>query len=128
MRLAFAVTPGVRFAARTARTLEEHWLAAAEEAADISASRNAGALELASALTKVARLAPVSAPAAVSTLIGASDLDARIRRLLDGAASRPAVRRAWSPAWVVAVLALFSQTPAVGSTLHALFELLVRTH
>jgi hypothetical protein len=57
VRLLFYITPGSGLCSRIGDPLERAWLAAAEEAADLAAGRLSGTLELASALTKVARLA-----------------------------------------------------------------------
>jgi hypothetical protein len=129
-RWLFAMTPGAALFRGLASALERRWLAAAEEAADVAAARDADPLDLASALTKVARLAPKAPPAltAASALIGASDLDNRVRRLLVAEARSQHNRTAWLPALLLLVTALISQTAPAGSLLHELFELLVRTH
>jgi hypothetical protein len=130
IRLLFEMTPGARAFARVADAIERQWRAAAEEAADAAASRNSDRLDLASALTKVARLAPITAPESIaaSALIDGSDLQARVRRLIDAPPEPPLQRVAVLPALLLLALAAASQLPQAGASLHELFELLVRTH
>jgi Zn-dependent protease with chaperone function len=130
LRLLFVMTPGARLAPRLAVRLETEWVAATEAAADARASREAGSLELASALTKVARLAPeiVTSRLAASALITVSDLDTRIRRLLVPEAVKRTTSVAWVPAVVAFVIAFVTPTNAVSASLHELFEFLVRAH
>ena len=126
VRLLFHLTPGAGLCSRIADPLEREWLAAAEEAADTSAGQSSGSLELASALTKVARLAPAdTAPlTAASTLIGGSDLPSRVERLL-----QPSARRRHPAFWLPAAIAIgvaASPSAALALRVHELFEMLVR--
>lgn len=128
LRLLYRVTPGARLAGRIADRLEREWMAAAEEAADADARRATSALELASALTKVARMAAACPHEAMpaSALIGGHALELRVRRLLEAPTTsrRPVV--SWIPAAVLIVGSfLVASAPALAS-LHELFELLVR--
>ena len=88
LRLLFRLTPGAGMAARLAHPIERAWIVAAEEAADERAQSRDGGVQLASALTKVARLAAESEPEAlaVSTLIRGDNLSHRVRRLLESPA------------------------------------------
>lgn len=128
VRLLFHITPGARLFARIADPLERAWVAAAEEAADMSASRTSSALELASALTKVARLAAPAAPGMIpaSTLISDSDLPARVRRLLDDSAVPPRHPASWLPVAIAIAIGAVAQAPPLALSVHELFELLVR--
>ena len=128
LRLLFRVTPGARFASRIDAELEREWVAAAEEAADADARREADPLDLASALIKVGRLSAhgTPEPTDVSALIGSNDLEARVRRLVDPQPPANQTRFAWIPlAWLVGSFILLQTSPAL-SVLHELFELLVR--
>jgi Zn-dependent protease with chaperone function len=129
-RLLFALTPGARLFSRSAAALEDAWVRATEEAADVLATQRAGPLALASALTRVARLAPADSSRAVvaSTLISVSDLEIRVRRLLQPPASARQQRARWLPATLLVLAALSAQSPRVARTLHELFELLVRPY
>jgi Zn-dependent protease with chaperone function len=126
-RLLFSLTPGSRVMRSTASRLEQRWLAASEEAADVAASRHASSIALASALTKVARLAPLTMPepTAASALISGSDLELRVKRLLQPAAQSQRGRGSWLPTVVLLVTAIVSQLPDVSRRLHEVFELLV---
>lgn len=127
VRLLFALTPGAALCRGVAAAIEARWMEAAEEAADIAASRNTDPVALAAALTKVARLTPVAfAPAvAASTLIGGPDLDTRVRRVLSPTPAQR-VRGVWTPSLLVLVALLITQLPAVSRALYEVFELLVR--
>jgi hypothetical protein len=128
IRLLFALTPGARLATAVSRRLEDEWLAASEESADQRASARTSPLDLASALTKVARLAPVMiSPVSASALINVSDVNTRVRRLLAGAPSPATARTVWFPALMALTVAVTLQLPLVGVRLHELFEWLVRT-
>jgi Zn-dependent protease with chaperone function len=83
-RLLFAATPVVPLTARTSAAIEGAWIRAAEEAADDVARRETGSpLALASALTKVARLARGPAPLAhASAILSGNGIEQRVRRLL----------------------------------------------
>lgn len=82
--------------------IADGWREASEDAADDAAERTgaAGRLGLASALVRVARLAPPDAavPAGpVSMLLAADCLERRVRRLLAPAAAAPTTRRLFGP-------------------------------
>ena len=128
VRLLFHITPGAGLFARIADPLERAWLAAAEEAADLAAGRSSGSLELASALTKVARLASAGTPVMIpaSTLIGGSDLPSRVRRLLQTPPRARLHPASWLPAAIAIALAAVAQLPPIAMGVHELFELLVR--
>jgi Zn-dependent protease with chaperone function len=96
-RLALGAAPDLLGWLPLSRRIQSAWLEAAEDAADDGARRLGadGRAVLAQALIRVARLAsgtpPVELPA--STLFrGASDLDRRVRRLLEPAPPVPARR------------------------------------
>ncbi len=129
MRVLYRITPGARLLSPIAEPLEREWMVAAEEAADLSARRATSGLELASALTKVARLASGCPPEVMpaSALIGEGNLECRVRRLLEPPIEGGQGRRViWIPAGLLIVGAiLVVSTPALAS-LHELFELLVR--
>ena len=129
MRLLFAMTPGASLLPSLATDLETRWVAAAEEAADLAASQETDPLDLASALTKVARLAPVPAPlpAAASALINRSDISERVHRLIAGATSTPHTRLVWLPTVAALLAAILVQTSPASARIHELFEMLV-TH
>jgi Zn-dependent protease with chaperone function len=129
MRLLFRLTPGVRVAGAVGDWLERAWMVAAEEAADAAARRHAAGLELASALTKVARLAAIHESEAMpaSALIGSANLQTRVRRLLEPPCERrPPARVAWLPLALVLTAAASLQTTPALVRVHELFELLVR--
>jgi hypothetical protein len=128
MRALFNITPGAFWCARLASDLERDWMAAAEEAADLRARASASPIDLASALTKVARMAATASagPHVGSALIGISALDQRVRRLLEPA-RRHRPGWAWAPTLLVAVAAAIMLTSSAGlEPLHEMFELLVR--
>jgi Zn-dependent protease with chaperone function len=128
LRWLFRLTPGAGVFARIGEPLERAWMAAAEEAADAAARRQASPLELASALTKVARLAAGIPTEAITTsaLVGGSDLKARIERLLAAPTVDRVSQLGWLPAAVTLAFAAFLQSESAASTVHELFELLVR--
>ena len=128
---------------RAGRTLERAWAEEAERAADEYAARSgaAGALDLAAALIKIARLMPAGikkvAPAGAFLLEGADEgLAGRVRRLTEMASSRFAPAGAdlqLSKAARLAGLAVLfaaSATLAAGwqvlPTVHALTERIVK--
>jgi len=128
VRLLFRLTPGARVFAAIALPLERAWQVAAEEAADTHARDEAGRLDLASALTKVARLAAAceSESTVGSALIGGHALQSRVRRLLAPRADERIGRTAWLPiALMLAGAAVVPMTPLLAS-LHEAFELMVR--
>jgi Zn-dependent protease with chaperone function len=129
IRLLFAMTPGTRLFAPLATDLERMWAGAAEEAADIAATKVTSRVELASALTKVARLAPgLREPLVASALISVSDLESRVRRLLNASSPQPFQKNVWLPAALLLSAFVAAQLPAPARTLHELFELLVRSY
>jgi beta-lactamase regulating signal transducer with metallopeptidase domain len=114
--------------------LESAWREATEIAADDAAVSSASeALDLAAAVIKLSRLAPVQAPAELTTALvhsPAESLDARVKRLLEWSDRRqtPVTRTFWiyllCPAAMLTMLAL-----SYGSVLlrvHAATEWLVR--
>jgi Zn-dependent protease with chaperone function len=130
LRLLFAVTPAATTAAPIAEPLERAWATAAEHAADARARRTVSGVDLASALTKVARLAEAVTPEYVpaSALIGGAALESRVRRLLAPAGNRSeSLFLRWWPALATALVALALQSSGAQAVLHEAFELLVRT-
>lgn len=122
------------------RLLDKAWSEASEEAADENAARqgNVVALDLASALVKIARKIPQGArptmPAGVF-LLGDEEtkgIKSRVRRLIALAATecRPVYRRdvstnllVWVPAGIVLVtLLVMATSPVLLSQVHALIE------
>lgn len=97
--LVFRCAPDLLSRTTAGRDLERAWKEAAEEAADDYAAARHSSLDLASALIKVARLAPGELPAAVvaSTLYRVENLERRVRRLL----KKPRVD-ARRPRWLAA--------------------------
>ena len=127
-RALFSLTPAARLVAPLADAMEREWTAAAEEAADASARQVVSGIDLAQALTKVARLAigPQPEPMPGSALIRGLALESRVRLLLDPPI--PARRRSlgWIPVVMLFAAAILLQSPTVLSGLHEMFELLVR--
>ena len=84
--------------------------------------------ELASALTKVARLAAESEPEAlpVSALIRGDDLSHRVRRLLESPAEPVGVQWGWIGLGLAVALAVILQTTPALLGLHEVLETLVR--
>ena len=103
-------------------------MAAAELAADARARRHAEGLELASALTKVARLAGGCEPEAMpaSALIGGAELEPRVRRLLDPPVQSRPPRFAWASCSFVGCSRRNNSDDLCARGVHELFELLVR--
>lgn len=128
LRWLFCVTPGASLFARIGKPLERGWMAAAEAAADSAARHEASSLDLASALTKVARLAAGAEHEAVtaSTLMGGCDLTARVERLLDSTADPHPSRSGWLAVTAAVAVVILLQTAPVALTLHELFESFVR--
>jgi hypothetical protein len=132
VRLCLAGCPGALSFTSLGRRLEGEWAAAAEAAADRRAveGRPAAALELASALVKVARLAPPSAGVMASAL-GDGEVSSRVRLLLARDLSQQAPLAAEAGAWAgllapLAAIAALGLDPAVVGALHELAEHLVR--
>ena len=128
LRLLFRLTPGAWMAARLANPIERAWIVAAEEAADERARSRDGGVQLASALTKVARLAAESEPEAlpVSALIRGDDLSHRVRRLLESPAEPVGVQWGWIGLGLAVALAVVLQTTPALLGLHEVLETLVR--
>jgi hypothetical protein len=110
--------------------LDRAWTTAAEEAADARAAGGdpAFALELAQALIRVARLAPHGSTFEMASAfyLGGS-IEARVRRLVDPADSRPAPSRA--AGWALAGLTLGLAAALIALSapaLHQGMEVLVR--
>jgi hypothetical protein len=99
-RLLFTAAPIVPFSSRTGREIEQDWIAASEQAADDEARRSGqSGLALASAITKVARLATGSAPLVnASAILSGSGVEYRVRRLLEASEPLSAPRRYALPA------------------------------
>ncbi len=121
------------FSSAAARAIEHRWVAAAERAADRTATGGDAAdrCALASALVKVARLmpaAPVPTIEPISLLVTDGDIAARVRVLLSDAPP-PSPRRSTAVRWLAAGLALtvlaLAYTPLVRAV-HAATEVLVR--
>jgi len=134
VRLGLAACPGALSLTSLGRRVEREWVGAAEADADRRAvgGSPAAAVELASALVKVARLAPPPpAHAVAASALGDGDINTRVRSLLAGDLSRRAPLRAQAVAWagilvpLVAVAALSLDHTVVGM-LHDLAEHLVR--
>ena len=128
LRAAFSITPGAAFLGSLAAAIERDWSVAAEHAADEKARAATSGLDLASALTKVARMAVGQAPrtSVGSALIGDVPLDARVRALLEPPAKerRLPVASVAAAGWATAIGLLHQ--PQTLSGLHDLFEFLVR--
>jgi Zn-dependent protease with chaperone function len=128
LRAAFSITPGATFLRALAGAIQRDWSVAAELAADEKARCATSALDLASALTKVARMAVGQTPATGvgSALIGETPLETRVRALLEPPAPerRIPVATAAAAGWT-ATVGLLHQ-PQTLDGLHKLFELLVR--
>jgi Zn-dependent protease with chaperone function len=99
-RMLVACSPDLLGLWPSGRALERRWRAAVEFAADARAvaGREERALSLASALLKVARLAPAAGLAAASGFYDGTLLSARIDRLLTPAGDHATVQRP-APAW-----------------------------
>ena len=127
-RALFSLTPGAWMVRWLAGAIEREWTAASEEAADASARATASALDLASALTKVAGLAVGPRPETVpgSAFIQQLALETRVRLLLDPPDVQRRKTLAAVPIVVLFAAAILLQSPIVLNGLHDLFELLVR--
>ena len=107
-RLAMRAAPDLLSATAVARALERRWAAAAEHAADRGAGESGRArCALASALVKVARLAPPATSIAepISALVDGGDITARVRRLLDDA---PPTGGRYSARWLALAIPAFA--------------------
>lgn len=125
------------------RALDRRWAEASEGAADEHAARRGGsaALDLASALVKIARLAPAGARPAMPAgafLVGDADggsIDTRVRRLLRLAGRPPRRAAGWLMSWGVAFAGLaltvamavapLVHVPEIHVAAHGLIELAV---
>lgn len=132
VRVCLAGCPGALSVTSLGRRLEREWAAAAEAAADRRAvdGHAAAAVELASALVKVARLAPPEAGVMASAL-GDGDVGHRVRLLLarDVLPHGPLVAEvgAWAALLApLAAIAALGLDPAAVGALHELAEHLVR--
>jgi Zn-dependent protease with chaperone function len=132
VRLCLAGCSGSLSILSLGRRLEREWAGASEAAADrrAVAGNPAAAVELASALVKVARLARTG-PGLASSALGEGDVDGRVRLLLARDRPRRAPLLAEAGAWAgvlapLAAVAALSLDPAVIGALHALAEHLVR--
>jgi Zn-dependent protease with chaperone function len=131
-RLLVAWSPDALAWTRAGRSLVASWRAAMEFAADASAARGSRrrAVALASALVKVARLAPpVSSPALSSGLSDVGLLAARIDRLLNAARLRvpDPVSSSWTLVAACVLIAMVARpSPAAWEAVHQITEGLVR--
>ncbi len=131
-RLAMRAAPDLMTTTSAARAIERRWASASEQVADRQACHSGRArCALASALVKVARLAPPPTPIAdpICTLVEGGEIAFRVQRLLDD--GEPALEGRRSP-WRRIGVAL----PAIAVTLvygpllrvvHAATEVLVHT-
>jgi Zn-dependent protease with chaperone function len=129
-RLVLFAWPGTLSVTRLGRRLEQEWSAASEAAADERAAGGdaVAALELASALVKVARLAPPM-PALGASALSSGDVSLRVQSLLDTGARRSSRALAAACAAVaLPLLAIVSLSLHTGflAAVHAAAELLVR--
>jgi Zn-dependent protease with chaperone function len=117
------------------RRLEAAWRQAVEAEADAAAAApgSRAALDLASALVKIARLVPRHQPLPVAepALYDGGPLEGRVRRLTGAAATATASRPRWRPglaaaALVASLLALTAATPLLFHV-HGAIEMAVRT-
>jgi Zn-dependent protease with chaperone function len=127
LRLLFCLTPGVSMAGRLAEPIERAWVVAAEEAADERARLRGSGVELASALTKVARMAAESdpEPLPVSGLIQGQTLERRVGKLLEAHPASRGLPWGWIGLGLAVGIAISLQTAPVLRVLHESFELLV---
>lgn len=104
------------------------WVAAAEEAADAAAagSHRGRALDLAQALIRVARLAPVATPALASSFYPGGDIERRIRRLVDPIPAPDAPLMLGRCVILAAAGVLTVCAIALAPTLHQAMETIVR--
>jgi hypothetical protein len=111
--------------------LDRAWACAAEEAADAAAAAEQPgcALDLASALIRVARLAPVApAPAIMSAFYGGGSIESRVRRLLEDrpAAARAGIPRSMRRILAAALVGLLASTVALAApAMHQAMESIV---
>ena len=127
-RLAMRATPDLLGATPAARSLERCWVAASEYRADRAAG-DSGLVRcaLASALVKVARLAPAVSTfdEPISALVDAADVTMRVQRLLDGPKAIEAPGRArWFVIPAVLAATIVSYAPLL-RLIHRVTEVLV---
>jgi hypothetical protein len=138
-RFLFLCAPVAAINRRTFGEIEAEWIAASEEAADDAARPDrARSLALASALTKVARMANATGsgdPAVAwaggaklaSAISSGSSVESRVRRLLLASPpQRPGVRPSLFPAAVVGSLATMLLSSDLQRATHELVEYCVR--
>jgi Zn-dependent protease with chaperone function len=121
-RWLLACAPGVGWR-RTALALERAW----EETSEHDADRGAhGALDLASALVKTARLAPsgVQLRLPAAAFHGGGDVASRVKDLVDGCVARPE-RLGWGSALLAAVVAATAAAPLLWATAHGWAETII---
>jgi Zn-dependent protease with chaperone function len=128
-RAALAVLPDILGWLPASRRLAASWHQAAEDAADDCAASAGphGRLTLASALIRVARIAPASAASATlpaTALYRGDDIARRVRRLLDPL-SPPATRRAPGLRRALAAACLLAAGALAMERMHDLVEALV---
>jgi Zn-dependent protease with chaperone function len=128
-RLAFRFCPDLLSFFPASRRLEDEWVRASELAADaVAAPNEASAVELGSALVKVARLVAQARPSAclTSALHDGRDVSDRVRRLVAGKGSVHAPRpRSRTRAWGALAAVLIAGAAAL-PVVHGLVELAVR--
>jgi hypothetical protein len=133
-RIFVACSPDLLGLWRSGLALERRWRAAIEFEADARAVAGSEerAVSLASALVKVAKLAPAAGSSGGSRLYDGTLLRARVNRLLSPTMLGPS-ERAFQPAWsmplaggaiLLVLLAAASHWPAVHSVTEALIRLL----
>jgi len=104
------------------------WIAATEEAADAAAARSrpGRALDLAEALIRVARLAPLATPELASSFYPGGDIERRIRQLMDPVPAPDAPPLLGRGVVVSAVVAIGTVAVLFAPALHQLMETVVR--
>ena len=130
-RLLLAATPDVLTWLPASSKMFAAWRQAAEEAADDDAANAGrhGRVQLASALVKVARLAPAEVcppPMSASALYRGEDLERRVRRLLEPDGPKTA---ASGPAWIsrAAIASAIAVSVLVLEDIHGFVETLIHT-
>jgi hypothetical protein len=137
-RLAMRAAPDLLATTAVARDLERRWASAAEHRADRHASemdhvddRARARCALASAIVKVARMAPPMTTRAepISSLVDDGDIALRVRTLLDDAAPAATAARSCPPsiAMALAVAALAAVYVPLLRVVYALTEIVVQT-
>ena len=133
-RLAMRMAPDFLAFSIVARDLEQRWASSAEHWADRHAceaetlvDRRRARCALASAIVKVARMAPAMATTEpISTLVDGGDIALRVRSLLDDAAppAPPRSRRVWVGAGVVVATLVVGYAPLL-EAVHVATEIAV---